>query len=208
MLTVLSACKSASITPMSVSGPSILSREPDVSDDNSGIVVIGQGLLWKDSILGVEFDHCKVFSTHWLPMDQNVPEQFSRGFTANNNGCPGDNTPPVAYNVLKIPPGRYALSKYVHHVFRNHLYVTNIFDESVRPKYEEARGPKFTIGKGEVVYIGDFYFAYLKPAKDSVLPSSQSHPKPVKWAKDEEAARKALGALGIDPDRMILKTPK
>lgn len=203
----LSACKPASITPMSVTNSSALTRAPAVSDDNSGIVVIGQGLLWEKASFSLENENCSVFSTRWLPMGQNVPEEFSQGFVTTKSGCLGNNAPAVAYNILKIPPGRYAFSEYVHRLSGNYSLTTHLFQKSEQPEYEQVRSPKFTVAKGEVIYIGDFYFAYLKPSKDSVLPASQSHPKPVAWRKDEAAARKALGAFGIDPDQMVSKAP-
>ncbi len=174
----------------------------------TGVAVIGQGLLWEKPFLTAGAGDCTVFSTHWMRLNAEPADAPNVSMSADKIGCVGNDAPPVRYNTLKLPPGRYVMQSYSLEVIRNHFRTSQLFQPTDKPTYEQAPGPKFTIAADEVVYLGDFYFAFLRPDADTIQPNGPQHPKLVAIKKNEAAAREAVAVFGIDPNKLVFRAPK
>lgn len=128
---MLAACT----TPMSTS-------ETVGETEDVGVVIIGQAADGSGYV--PLFNTCVKLSTFWVRTGAAKGES---DVWLNKIGCPQDKANPVAYSLLKLKPGEYRLS----HGAMQVGYATSTTRYAANP-------PKFTIAKGEVVYLGNLVF--------------------------------------------------
>lgn len=117
--------------------------------------------------------------------DQSLGAALFGRIIATQGACEPANTPTAArYNFHEVSPGRYQLD--------------GIVNSMLRPLVILRNAPKFTIGPGEVVYIGDVTFngrfGYTGITNAQLV-----------MANTAESARAALAARNGPADKMVVR---
>jgi hypothetical protein len=119
-------------------------------EDNAGVAVIGQSV--EAGGRGGFLSKCPSIQSYWARLGK-VEAGEPPGFLAVFASCPERAEDPVAYNVMKIRPGTYILKT----VTEKQAYEKDIGE------FNTGSVPKFTIAKGEVIYLGDLVFTARHP---------------------------------------------
>ncbi len=124
-------------------------------EDDAGLVIIGQTVR-------TEWILCN-FTSYWYPMGSptgtEAPSDF---FWARETSCE-NGAPRARYNIFRLAPGDYYLA-YVQSKTpgeQTSMYI----NKKLKSGFDRIKTPKFTLAKGEVLYIGDIVFDKIYPAK-------------------------------------------
>jgi hypothetical protein len=119
-------------------------------EDEKGLIVFGQSSEAGGN--GGLFSVCPPIRSVWLRRGNFAPTEPS-SYEAVRSSCPERTERPVAYNVIKLAPGTYVLSK----VIEQHGYSIEITE------FKGNDVPRFTVAKGDVIYLGNILFAPRRP---------------------------------------------
>lgn len=125
------------------------------------------------------------YNLDFFKLDENNQTAWYRRQMAYDGVCESADAPtPARYNFLELSPGRYQLDG-----------VTN---SSLQPLIILRNAPKFTVGPGEVIYIGDVTF-------DGQFGRTGITNARLVMVNTAESARAALAARNGPVDRMVVR---
>lgn len=150
VLGLLAACATSS-SPYTYNQATTLNPGED-----AGLIIVGQAV--QETWIGCNFH------TVWLPVrpatEPEVPPLRVLG-----TGCLKTWTGQTAeYTVVKVPAGQYYLAYTLLHG-TNQKQTTVYHERRVTNGFDALRTPRFTVSKGEIVYIGEIVFDKFYPAR-------------------------------------------
>ena len=121
-------------------------------DEDAAVVIVGQAIQ-----RGCKAATTSAVTLWWAWSDNDF--QGNRTFLANQAGCVADGQG-IAYNVLKVRPGRYQMNLLEARP-DGRVCQSNFlgYVPWSQPSYNDTPAPKFMVGKGEVIYVGDIVFS-------------------------------------------------
>ena len=125
--------------------------------EDAGLVIIGQAV--QDKWIACQFQ------TVWIPVRPTTEPEAPPPLRVWRTGCLKTWTGQTAeYTVMKVPAGQY----YLAYTLLNgtHQKQTTVYHERrVTNGFDALRTPRFTVSKGEIVYIGEIVFDKFYPAR-------------------------------------------
>lgn len=151
ILGLLAACATSS-SPYTYNQETTLNPEED-----AGLVIVGQAV--QEKWLG-----CR-FQTVWLPVRPTNEPGAPPPLYVWRTGCLKTWTGQTArYTVIKVPAGRYYMA-YARLESSNQKQTTVYHERQVTSGFDALRTPRFTVSKGEILYIGEIVFDKFYPAR-------------------------------------------
>lgn len=138
-----------------------------------GTVIIGQGADWSGSyVTSMGLADCEDIKVSWGTLDTDLPAKKVPELQTNLIGCEKPGVPRFKYNILKVPPGAYALKHITHKAYSTHgirtvyfkyekdsIYGSKNIKYDNEWKYDTNTSWKFKIDRGDVVYVGDILYS-------------------------------------------------